>query len=439
MDLENRPVAFENLVFERQEQISREYDRQFIEGALVSDLNISLIKKVSNQITNMSPEKCLQYLGLAEYGVGMLKLKRACLLLFANDISRWHPRCQVRVLRIRGTELKTGLDYNVVSDEIANGNVLEIINSAWEKLRPHLVETKMDNDALFRVRVMYPEHACREALINAISHRDYSLEGQNIEIYIYDDRIEVKSPGGLLSGIKIEDLKKMQGIHESRNANIARTLRELGYMQEMGEGIRRIFCLMQDADLIPPDLIADKNRFSIVLHHKSVFSDKDQRLLDGYKQFKLTKEEKLIILLGKEGNLLTSQQIYDELDLKDWDVFRKIVEQIQIKGILYNKISQSKKALLAREQKVSKRKIPRLQVRQPESVENALNEVITIFREQERVKVVDNNYLKNIFNSLPENNLYRKYFPNLSRLLIILGFITKNRKPTTKLLEIWDK
>jgi ATP-dependent DNA helicase RecG len=286
---------------------------------------------------------------------------------------------------------------------------------------------------------MYPEHACREALINAISHRDYSLEGQNIEIYIYDDRIEVKSPGGLLSGIKIEDLKKMQGIHESRNANIARTLRELGYMQEMGEGIRRIFCLMQDADLIPPDLIADKNRFSIVLHHKSVFSDKDQRLLDGYKQFKLTKEEKLIILLGKEGNLLTSQQIYDELDLKDWDVFRKIVEQIQIKGILYNKISQSKKALLAREQKVSKRKIPRLQVRQPESVENALNEVITIFREQERVKVVDNNYLKNIFNSLPENNLYRKYFPNLSRLLIILGFITKNRKPTTKLLEIWDK
>lgn len=166
-DLESRPVSVGRLQFERQEQISREYDRQFVDGAKVMDLNLDLVKRVSDRVGGMTAEKCLQYLGMAEFGTGLLRLQRAALLLFAKDVARWHPRCQVRVIRVRGTELKSGRDYSVLSDETAKGNVLELVSAAWEKLRPHLVETKMTPDALFRERVMYPEDACREALINA--------------------------------------------------------------------------------------------------------------------------------------------------------------------------------------------------------------------------------------------------------------------------------
>jgi ATP-dependent DNA helicase RecG len=238
-DLESVPVAATRLQFERNEQLSREYDRQFVDGGSVTDLDIDLVKAVSADTARMSPEKSLQYLGIAEYGMGMLRLRRAALLLFAKKVELWHPRCQVRILRIRGTELRTGRDYNVTSDEPVAGNILRLLTTGWDQLRPHLVETKLTESALFREQVMYPEDACREALINAITHRDYSVEGKNIEIQIFDDRMEVHSPGSLLATITIEDLRRQNGAHESRNAHIARVLREIGYVREMGEGMRR--------------------------------------------------------------------------------------------------------------------------------------------------------------------------------------------------------
>ncbi len=103
----------------------------------------------------------------------------------------------------------------------------------------------------------YPEDACREALTNAIAHRDYTMEGRAIEVYVFDDRLEVRSPGALLSTVTVEGLKSLAGVHQSRNTALARTLRELGYMREMGEGFRRMFQLMRAHDLVEPEVTAD--------------------------------------------------------------------------------------------------------------------------------------------------------------------------------------
>ena len=178
-DRETLPVAVEQLKFERQEQISREYDRVFVDGAQLNDLDLDLVNKVGQVVyPGFSPEKVLQIFGLAEYSKGQIQLRKAALLLFAKDMHKWHPRSEVRVMRVTGLELKTGREYNVISDEIAKGNILELLTTSWEKLRPHLVETKFSPDALFKQRIMYPEDACREALTNAIAHRDYSIEGR---------------------------------------------------------------------------------------------------------------------------------------------------------------------------------------------------------------------------------------------------------------------
>lgn len=439
-DRENRPVSAVQLQFEREEQISREYDRHFVDRAQVFDLDLESINRVSDYLTpGMSPEKCLQYLGLTEYGIGMFRLRRAALLLFAKDVSHWHPRCQVRVVRVRGTELKTGRGYNVISDETATGNILELISLAWEKLRPHLVETKLTPEAIFKEKVMYPEDACREALINAIAHRNYSIEGQNIEILIFDDRMEVNSPGGLLSTIKIEELTRLTGIHESRNAFIARVLRHIGYVRELGEGIRRIFNLMRDADLVPPELHSQPSKFSIILHYKSVFSDMDQRWLDGFKPLKLTREEILIALLGKDGNLLSPQQIYNRLNLVDWDVYRSIIEQIQTKGILYNALSEQEKRKLSYTKRISKREVPRLIVRQPEECERALTELLTVIQGKESVPSVSGAFIGEILQSLPYTNSYRTNPTRLTRLLGLLGLIDASKEPTTLMRSLWGK
>lgn len=125
----------------------------------------------------MPAEKCLQYLELAEYGYSQLRYRRASLLLFAKNPSRWHPRLQIRILKVDGNEVRTGEAYNIISDQVIHGNILKLIDQAWEALRPYLVQTRIDKDAGFEQHSIYPELACREALLNAIVHRDYSDEG----------------------------------------------------------------------------------------------------------------------------------------------------------------------------------------------------------------------------------------------------------------------
>jgi len=245
-DLESCPVSSEFLKANRQETLSREYDRQFEMRAAITDLNLNLVENAADQISSgMSVEKCLQYLDLAEFDTAGLKLKKAALLLFAKDISTWHPRSQVRLLKVKGTELCSGKDYNVTFDEEVTANILELVDASWELLRPHLSETRLSNEARFKTQIIYPELACREAIINAIAHRDYSIEGRGIEVTVFDDRMEISNPGCLLSSISIDDLRRLKGVHQSRNSLVAKALREVGFMRELGEGIRRIFKVTQ--------------------------------------------------------------------------------------------------------------------------------------------------------------------------------------------------
>ena len=247
------PVAAEQVQFDRQEVRSRGFDRGFLEGARLADLDQAVSPEVAAEVTSgMATDKALQYLGLADFHGGILRLRRAALLLFAKDVDRWHPRSQVRVLRVTGTQVLTGREFNVTSDDQQTGNVLALLQTSWDSIRPHLARRRLAASGLFAEQLLYPEDACREALTNAIAHHDYSIEGQGIEVWVFDDRIDVRSPGGLLSTVPIAALASGSGVHESRNTAIARVLRELGYMTEMGEGMRRIISLMKGHDLQPP-------------------------------------------------------------------------------------------------------------------------------------------------------------------------------------------
>ena len=116
---------------------------------------------------------------------------------------------------------------------------------------------------------------------------------------VYDDRMEVVSPGSSLSNVSLQDLRNLTGAHESRNTLVARVLRELGHMREMGEGMRRIYSHMRGMIFIEPGLFVDADSFRVELHHQSVFSEEAQRWLLGYEKAELTREEQKIVLLGR--------------------------------------------------------------------------------------------------------------------------------------------
>lgn len=364
-DLETIPISSEQLVADRDEIKSREFDRNFMDGASVSDLDADLMQIVSEQISRgMSSEKCLQYLGLAEYAgpdVGF-RLRRAALLLFAKQIDRWHPRSQVRFLKVNGTKLGAGPDYNVTSDTVIKDNICRIVEKSWDELRPYLVHTTFHQDARFKSTFMYPETACREALVNAIAHRDYSNEGVGIEVYIFSDRIEIKNPGSLLSTININDLIEMKGVHQSRNTYIARCLRELGFMRELGEGMRRIFELMKSSELAPPDIFSENSSFNLRLNHKPIYKQEEIIWLEQYESFELSAEQKSVILLGRTGTLISPQNIIDSVGIVDTENYRKLVHSLQQNSIMISEIPKNRATHIARAKNIGIRDFPRFKI-----------------------------------------------------------------------------
>lgn len=365
IDLASVPVAVEDIQFSKREIASREYDREFVDGASVADLDADILRAVATHVSpGISVDKCLQYLGLAEYdGATGLRLRRAAVLLFAKTPDRWHPRVQIRIMKVNGTSVGTGAAYNVVSDNTVKENIIKLIGEAWDGLRPHLASTKFDGDARFRTAYIYPETACREALVNAIAHRDYSDEGRGVEIYVFDDRIEVQSPGELLSSISLKQITALAGAHESRNAYVARTLREMGYMRELGEGMRRIFEVMKDSELAPPEITSVNSSFALRLHHRPMYAREEILWLEQYTQLELSAEEKAAVLLGRRGDLIAPNDILRRLGIVDTEHYRQVVASLQDKGVIETAVSRDKAAQLARSKGVGARDIPRFKVR----------------------------------------------------------------------------
>lgn len=362
-DKSTMPVQIDKILFARKELMSRRYDQEFVDGASTADLDLSLVQQVADSfVRGMSPEQYLQQIGIAEYGVGGLRLRRAALLLFAKDINQWQARSQVRILKVDGEQIQSGIKYNVISDESITGNILYLLSNSWEHLRPFLSQkTVLGLEAKFIQNYTYPENACREALTNAIAHRDYTISNP-VTIYIHDDRLVFESPGELLSTIPIEALKKGEGVHESRNSNIARVLRENKYMRELGEGIRRIIDLMESQELERPDIESQNGTFRISLSHKSIYSEREQSWLKLFEGYDLDVYQKRVIVAGMEGRELSPTVIYMALQSKDRNIYDRAITTLRVSGILEEIRTSTAAGRLAKQKRLQKQDIPRFKV-----------------------------------------------------------------------------
>lgn len=424
-DLESSPVSAEHIKSSRQEATSREYDRQFETRASIKDLDLELVSGVAGQISHgMSAEKCLQYLDLAEFTLQGLKLKKAAMLLFAQNISKWHPRSQVRVLKIDGTQLKTGQEYNVTHDQETNQNIIRLIDESWNLIRPNLVETRFSQDARFKTQIIYPELACKEALINAIAHRDYSNEGMGIEVNVFTDRMEIINPGGLLSSVSIEDLRKLTGAHQSRNSLVAKVLRELGYMRELGEGMRRIFKLLQDSDLTPPVLTSKADRFSITLSQQLIYTEKERLWLENFSGFALSREQKTVVRLGYNSRIISPQEIWDACGIVDTEYYRQLVESLYQLGIMYNAKRHNAIINEAHSNRLPKKQVARYMIRIPQEKRAVVAQ--TYDESDEYTKV----FVANITPETTKTQLYELFqqFGEVSDVFIPIDFTSKRNK-----------
>ena len=213
---------------------------------------------------------------LADRSGATLVLREAAVLLFARlPETIAHPNAGVRVFRVTGTERLTGTRHNVQEFPRIEGNLPAVLSSARTLLETLIQRSARLHDLFFQEMPEYPTFAWQEALVNAVAHRDYGIQGQAVEVWLFDDRLEVLSPGGLAPEISLEDLRAGIPAHASRNPRIARVLADLGVMRDQGEGIPRMFEEMESSFLPLPELDVVGGRFRVLLRNHPIFRTDD--------------------------------------------------------------------------------------------------------------------------------------------------------------------
>lgn len=216
----------------------------------LSELSDSKVAEYQRSLGSSTPEGALRARNLLTKDS---QPTVAAYLLFAQHPQTDYPNAYVRVLKYLGNTRGTGNTQMLEagSDIRIEGSLPEQINRASreiERLVP--VRRALGNDGKFVDLPIIPKEAWLEALVNAVTHRSYSISGDHIRVEIFTNRIEVTSPGGFPG---IVDLRDPLSIHRhARNPRIARVLSDLNVTQELGEGIRRIFAEMRRVGLTDP-------------------------------------------------------------------------------------------------------------------------------------------------------------------------------------------
>ena len=248
---ESRRLRYEQRLELGYDRGQAQYDGAPCAGAGLPDLDMRLIENYKKSAGFTLPAKML--LDARSLTTPRGELTNAAILLFGSNPQGWFPQAYVRILRYLGTSRGTGsrLALEESSEHRVEGSIPMVIQKA-QKIIDDLVPRRrsLGSDGRFETTPIVPRDAWLEGLVNAVIHRSYSLGGDHIRVEIYDDRIEVESPGRF-PGLA-DPRKPLQISRFARNPRIARVCAELRIGQELGEGIRRMFEEMQRRGLTDP-------------------------------------------------------------------------------------------------------------------------------------------------------------------------------------------
>lgn len=255
----------------REESLFRAFDDFPVPDATIDDLDINKIFEYykatrSQEVTEheeREPAALIEALGLVKKEEDILRPTVAAILVFGKNPQQFFPLSSVNAIRFRGTTLA---DSQLDRREIRGTVAKTIDDSASFIQKFSTIGSTITGDSIRRVDITeYPFVAVREAIANAVTHRDYTDPGSQIDLYMFDDRIEIKNPGTLGGGLTVEDLVNQTGKRWLRNPGVAGLLLELGYIEKAGTGIPRMFSALEQNGSPDPEFVVDSNSVKVIL------------------------------------------------------------------------------------------------------------------------------------------------------------------------------
>ena len=248
------------------------FEQRICLDATLDDLDLGLAEQFLARVAEASRGvlDILERYRLVHHAGGeRWRITNAALLLFARDSAlRWHPNAEARVFRVDGTQRQHGGQRNVRRLAQFDLPIGRLIDALADLVGSHIRRSEVLSGLYFEDTPEYPDFAWQEALVNAIAHRDYDDFGRGIEVWFYDDRLEVSSPGALVPPVTLERLRRGETVHASRNPLLVRVLSAVGIMRNEGEGVARMFREMDGMGLAPPDFGSDADACVVTLRNE---------------------------------------------------------------------------------------------------------------------------------------------------------------------------
>lgn len=296
------------------------------------------IRKERKITDTVSDEKILEVMRLGKRKGDRFVPNLACALLFAHDPKSVVPGCHIRFLRFEGTVEGTGPTWNAVQDEGITGPLPRQIEQASRVVASQIRKFSGMKDNRFQTSAEYPETAWYEAVVNACVHRSYNLQNMNIFIKMFNDRLEIDSPGPFPPSVTPENIFEVQ---HSRNPFLMEAMRHLDFVKCVGEGTRRMRDTMLQMDLPAPrfsqvEVGGAKVRVTLINNFagRKVWVDEDVAQLIGARiASSLSEKEKEIlsfVAVHKSINISEAQT----LTKHSWRKAKDILERLVSLGIL---------------------------------------------------------------------------------------------------------
>lgn len=268
----------------------RYFEDESVVDATLEDINIEAVADLTRTIGyGKSP---MEYLrennNFLIAKAGKENVSKACILLFGKHPQRFFQRARTRFIRYDGNEERFGREMNVIKDVTFDGTILEQVRRTIDYLETQVREHSfLGEHGQFVTKRNYSKFAIQELVVNSVCHRDYSIEGTEIQIKMFDNRIVFETPGRLPGLVRPENIRHT---HFSRNPKIAAFLKAYKFVKEFGEGIDRI-CTELERSGTPP-LTFQTNSFILLT------TLKEEQFVDAHYYASSNTQDELVKKLG---------------------------------------------------------------------------------------------------------------------------------------------
>lgn len=328
------PVSYEGRYYERVGNTTREMSSQKLRAFMLSSLPWDSItgdfsfdeinpdtvylfvrqavakKRLSDLSLDESPETVLKKLELISDG----KLTNGAVLLFGKNPQKYFINHCVRIGRFK-------TETTIIDDKWARGNLFNQFEETLNVLKQHIAVRYEIKDFQREDIWDYPIPALREAVLNALIHRDYFNVAVFTLIKVYDDHIWFTNHGGLPEGIALEQLTKPHKSHP-RNPLIAKAFYLAGYIEHYGSGTVRMVEWMKEAGLPEPEYKEEQGGFSVYFY-KDIYTEENLRKMD------LNERQIKAVMLVKEKGKITNKEYKGIFEISKPTATRDLTELVE--------------------------------------------------------------------------------------------------------------